>query len=127
MTHIPNRFTNRRLINPQTKLDWQDVERILALWADAIVENGIPRWRSNQQVPPLDILDVWKLHGDPTMVFDYAASEIAKEADDDRFIAAYRERMRNHVPSAEELFEMRAAFGAGATVVNVITGQRTKV
>jgi hypothetical protein len=33
--------------------------------------------------------------------------------------------MANHVPSSEELFEMRAAFGEGAEVVNVLTGRRT--
>lgn len=42
-------------------------------------------------------------------------------------IAAYRKAMENHVPSAEEMFEMRAAFGPGATVVNVLTGKRTKL
>lgn len=38
-------------------------------------------------------------------------------------VAAYRKRMANHVHTEEELFEMRAAFGPGARVVNVITGQ----
>jgi hypothetical protein len=35
--------------------------------------------------------------------------------------------MENHVHSDEEMFEMRAAFGEGATVVNAITGQETKL
>ena len=40
------------------------------------------------------------------------------------FLADYREAMKNHVPSGEEIYEMRAAFGEGETVMNVITGQR---
>jgi len=39
-------------------------------------------------------------------------------------IADYCERMKDHVPSAEEQFEMRAAFGEGETVVNVFTGKK---
>jgi len=30
-------------------------------------------------------------------------------------------------PSAEEMFEMRAAFGEGVTVVNIITGRKTQL
>lgn len=39
------------------------------------------------------------------------------------YIAANKNR--EHTP--EELYEMRAAFGPGTTVVNVITGKRTKL
>lgn len=31
-----------------------------------------------------------------------------------------------HVPDAEEMYEMRAAFGEGVEVVNIITGQVTR-
>lgn len=41
----------------------------------------------------------------------------------DEAIERYIEARKNHVPSSEELFEMRAAFGPGAKVVDVITGQ----
>lgn len=40
------------------------------------------------------------------------------------FLKEYCERMKDHVPSAEERYEMRAAFGEGQTVVNVITGKK---
>ena len=47
--------------------------------------------------------------------------------DSERFIEAYR-KMRESTPySHEELFEMRAAFGNGAEVVNVITGKKTRL
>lgn len=53
---------------------------------------------------------------------DAAATAAAREAEVDRSLAAYRVAKRSH--SAEELAEMRAAFGSGATVVDAITGER---
>jgi hypothetical protein len=44
-----------------------------------------------------------------------------------KILADYREQMKNHKPSPEQLHEMRAAFGAGKTVVNLITGKRIKL
>ena len=51
-----------------------------------------------------------------------AATIAAREAEVDRELAAYRAAKRS--PSAEELDEMRAAFGPGTTVVDAITGER---
>lgn len=45
----------------------------------------------------------------------------------DAFLADYRKRMENYVHSDEEMFEMRAAFGPGAKVVNAITGKVTQL
>lgn len=45
------------------------------------------------------------------------------EKDIQKVLAEYREARKNHTPSAEEMFEMRAAFGPGAEVVDIITGQ----
>ena len=42
-------------------------------------------------------------------------------------IEEYKESQKNRVSSGEELFEMRAAFGEGTEVVNIITGKRFKV
>lgn len=53
---------------------------------------------------------------------DATATAAAREAEVDRSLAAYRATKRPH--SAEELAEMRAAFGSGATVVDAITGER---
>lgn len=44
----------------------------------------------------------------------------------DASVAAYRQARANHVPDVEEMFEMRAAFGPGVTVVDVFTGQKFK-
>lgn len=55
------------------------------------------------------------------------AHEALKDLEVQRAIAEYRKARENYVPSAEEMFEMQAAFGPGATVVDVITGQRFQV
>ena len=56
---------------------------------------------------------------------DAAATAAARAAEVDRELAAYRAAKRPR--SAEELAEMRAAFGPGTTVVDVITGERIKL
>lgn len=90
-------------------------------------------------VEDTDVIDgvyYWKRSGNivPVCVFTNDAflqppveHVAAYEKDRDESLAAYRERMKNHVPSGEELYEMRAAFGTGVTVVNVITGKKTKL
>lgn len=50
------------------------------------------------------------------------ATRAARETENAAFLAEYR--VRRNAPSAEELAEMRATFGAGATVVDVLTGEK---
>ncbi len=54
---------------------------------------------------------------------DSAATRAAREAEVEAALESYRANRR--APSAEKLAEMRAAFGEGATVVNVLTGDVT--
>jgi hypothetical protein len=90
------------------------------------MDGNVVRWESNNSVPPQDILD--EMHTDGVInnatLLESAKTRISEQ---DAFLAEYRERMANHVHSEEELFEMRAAFGEGAEVVNAITGQVTKL
>lgn len=51
---------------------------------------------------------------------DNAATRAAREAEVQADLESYR--ASSNTPSAEELAEMRAAFGAGTKVVDVITG-----
>ena len=51
------------------------------------------------------------------------ATLAAADEESHRWAAEYRAAMKNHIPTQEELFEMRAAFGEGATVIDVISGQ----
>ena len=53
------------------------------------------------------------------------ATAAKREAQTAAFLDSYRKNYKG--PSEEEKAEMRAAFGTGTTVVNVITGQRTKL
>lgn len=109
--------------NPRFAFEKERVDRTAAQFdTDASVGDGVVRWNSNAQVPPVDILELWRHLGKP---FDFDKSVAAREVDLDRQIADYRRRMANHVPSDEEMFEMRAAFGPGSTVVNVLTGEKT--
>lgn len=49
----------------------------------------------------------------------------ARDAEDTQFIKNYMAQNRN--PSDEELLEMKAAFGEGATVIDVLTGKRIQL
>ncbi len=55
------------------------------------------------------------------------AHEALKAFNAECAIREYRKARENYVPSAEEMYEMQAAFGPGAVVVDVITGQRFQV
>ena len=52
---------------------------------------------------------------------DSAATQAAREAEVQADLESYRAARK--APSAEELAEMRAAFGAGTKVVDIITGE----
>ena len=79
------------------------------------------RWQSNNAVCPLDSCQD---HGIPC---DEQVQEEARDKEVSEFLKDYRERQKNHVHSPEELFEMRAAFGPGTTVVNVFTGKKIQL
>jgi hypothetical protein len=85
----------------------------------AYVIDGVVRWKSNDSVPPQDILELWKYEGKD---FDYVKSVEERQAEMRKSIEEYKKQMENYSPTAEELFQMRSAFGEGATVVNAITG-----
>jgi len=89
-------------------------------WGYSVDANGVVRWDSNGNVPPVDCVDVIAEFDSRVKV---TRTTMERNRDTDAFVARYREARRNYVPSAEEQFEMRAAFGPGETVVDVITGQ----
>ena len=90
------------------------------------VEKHIVRWKTNNSVPPVDCLDEMVEQG---LITPRAKvlSVIVRDFEVAQSIARYRKQMENHVPSGEELFEMRAAFGEGEEVVNVITGKKIQL
>ena len=60
-----------------------------------------------------------------TDLADAAATAAAREAEVEKGIAAYRASKRPY--SAEELAEMRSAFGPGTTVVDALTGEKIEL
>ena len=58
---------------------------------------------------------------------DAEATRAAREEETAAFFESYRKANRNRRRSAEELHEMRAAFGTGTTVVDIITGERVRL
>lgn len=88
-------------------------------------DGQVYRWTSNNRVPPADAIKSYGI--DKLPMFHQRTHDIVREEETLAALEEYRERMKDYQPSAEEIHEMRAAFGPGATVVNVITGQRFKV
>jgi hypothetical protein len=82
------------------------------------------RWNSNDQVPFDDMLECFQHLGWITLQ-ERENSARARDADTAAFLADYRKNYTG--PSEEERAEARAEFGAGATVVNAITGHRYRV
>ena len=90
-------------------------ERTMVQWDDA---TRVLRWASNGRVVPVYVLErdarlpVWE------------EQRTAYERETTAALEAYRD---NQGPaSAEERSEMRAAFGKGTLVVDVLTGRRTQ-
>ena len=106
----------------------QTMEHVLKYWEEdgAYVDaQGIMRWRSNESVPPADCLMAALDMGLITLPQHNHSVEVGK-AETRKVIEAYRAAQPAQ-PSDEELYEMRAAFGRGEVVVNVITGRRTQL
>lgn len=106
-------------------MDWREREKLenAKKIKDAYKDSdGVYRWESNDRVPPSDMLECWNLDAETLQ-----KCNDTRDSENSAFIAEYKERMKNYVPSAEEMFEMRAAFGEGERVVNVITGQEIQL
>lgn len=111
-------------INPITESrPWlvRDAERLRKSFIeDAYEDNGVLRWKSNDRAVPH-----WTFRDAFCTASAHHLEVEASERED--FITQYCESQANHVPDAEELYEMRAAFGEGVTVVNAFTGRKTRL
>ena len=87
----------------------------------AIDENGIARNCIGRALMA-DMLEKLALVTDKV---DTAATTAAREAEVAQEVAAYRATKRSR--STEELAQMRVAFGPGATVVDILSGERIKL
>lgn len=113
------------LCDPKNRFEINQKQRAINLIDDfinkTIVTDGVVRWNSNNSVPPTEILDLWQY---AKLDFDYDKSVKAKDIDTKMLIANYKEGQAKKQYSEEELLEMSCAFGKGATVVDVITGEK---
>lgn len=105
---------------PKTMPPWEarEVERIRhRLSGDADVyedEQGVLRWRVNQRVVASFVYDDAWADCPPVQASAY-------QAELDVFFAQYRSNPPRLTD--EDAFEMRSAFGPGAQVMDVLTGQ----
>lgn len=102
----------RDAASARTKL--QDVED---MGADVLV------WKSNGHNPMDDMLAAWVTVGCITMEQALATSA-AHEMATEKFLRMYASQQPAEA-SAEERAEMRAAFGPGAEVVDMVSGRKT--
>ena len=86
--------------------------------------DGVVRWTSNNRVMPKDCREILS-HTAYRDLFSEEASRAAEDAETAAFLENYRKNYTG--PSEEEKAEMRAAFGTGSTVVDVITGKRIRL
>lgn len=90
--------------------------------------DGIVRWDTNDRVPPGDcVAEIAAAF--PDLAIDVAACTAQRAQESLEAMREYREARahRSDAQRAEESAEMRAAFGPGSTVVDVITGERFKI
>lgn len=86
----------------------------------AYEDGGVLRWKSNDRCVPMHCFE-------DAFCEPPALQQETVRAEDAAAIADYIARNKGRQRSPEELFEMRAAFGEGATVVDVLTGDRTQL
>lgn len=89
-----------------------------------IDENGVATWASNGNAIPEECVEKAVYGG---LAINVELTRKVRDEQTEKSLAEYRERMKNHVYSEEELYEMRAAFGEGAVVVDAITGRRIQL
>lgn len=83
-----------------------------------VEESGAIRWIASGNYLPDDFCEKLEYAG---YNFSRTATREAKDRQVDKSLKAYRSQRKEY--SAEEIYEMRAAFGAGATVVDIFTGK----
>ena len=81
--------------------------------------NGAAFWNSNGNYLPADAAEVLSYTDFP---FSLEETAKARDAQTAAFLENYQKNYTG--PSEEEKAEMRAAFGSGSTVVDIISGER---
>lgn len=85
-------------------------------------ENGAAFWVSSNNYLPEDCAEMLSY---TDFIFDIQATAEARDKQTNEFLEEYRKNYKG--PSEEEKAEMRAAFGEGAEIVDVITGKTIRL
>ncbi len=110
----------RTAINGPDNFYRREAQQVAAkLPTDATIMNGVMRWKSNNNVPPQEIIDLAAFLG---FGVDAEKCGLARDADTKAFLDAYRASYTG--PCDEEKYEARAAFGPDVELINVITGHK---
>ncbi|HHJ3076740.1 TPA: hypothetical protein ACPVZG_000530 [Vibrio parahaemolyticus] len=99
------------------------VEKLISLVEDTeVLDSGAIIWKTSKNCVPMDYFR-------DLNILPPAVQKETISAQDKAAIQAYIESQSNRTPDqiAEEEASMRAAFGKGTTVVNVLTGKKTKL
>lgn len=101
---------------------WQDrakeeAERLMSRDGIVVDEDGAAKWESNGSYLPIDVCEKLAFLGAKWLDVDATAYKRKKQT-------AEAVRCVRQNETDEEIAEMRAAFGVGTEVVNVLTGRR---
>ena len=108
--------------NPRFPFEVEENERMAKeLKKDVIYKDGVGIWKESKNCLPMDIAKLAQYLGYP---IDLQKHERASNKQIHEFFVQYRKARENYILSEEEQTEMRAAFGEGVEVVNVVTGQK---
>jgi hypothetical protein len=104
--------------------NWEfDADKARRNFLDAFIDDaGVLRWKSNGHVPPEDCLADFALAG---CEFDIELASEVREREAAEFLAEYRRHWKP--PTGEHLAELRAEFGEGATVEDVVAGRKVRL
>ena len=107
-----------------------DVLNIIKQIKDQVyIKDYVAYWKSNSRIIPKEYAYLMtymeiEINGKFINLKKHLAME--KEESQKTLEKISKEQM-NHKYSDEEIFEMQAAFGEGATVVNILTGEKIKL
>ena len=105
----------------EAKKELERVNKDLDEGKITIDENGIARNCIGRTLHD-DMLEKVAMISDKVNI---EATRVARDEETANVIEAYRASYTG--PSEEEMFEMRAAFGTGTTVVDIFTGKKIKL
>ena len=86
------------------------------------IKRGVIRWTTNNRITPNDVAEYAFELG---YKVNLETHRKALKRETKRLLDEYRSQP--HPIDPEEMYEMRAAFGPGTTVVNILTGERIKL